>query len=174
MTDFSGQSMLWQQAVSFAARRHQGQLRKDGRTPYAAHPMRVALTVIQVFGCQDPTAVCTALLHDVIEDTTADYDDVLRQFGAEIADAVACLSKDKRLPEERREPAFYAQIAQGGWQARLVKLADAFDNVSDADSDAQRRKAIDKAHHAIEAAGDDPRLTEAVTRLRQLLAQHQG
>jgi (p)ppGpp synthase/HD superfamily hydrolase len=35
----------WQRAVSFAVRRHAGQLRKDGQTPYFAHPVRVTLTV---------------------------------------------------------------------------------------------------------------------------------
>jgi len=35
---------LWQKAVSFAARQHSGQLRKDGRTPYFAHQ---AVSVVQ-------------------------------------------------------------------------------------------------------------------------------
>lgn len=172
MTSFSESTTAWQKAASFSARKHAGQLRKDGRTPYAAHPVRVALTILQVFGCDDTTAVCTALLHDVIEDTTADYDDVEANFGPEVAAAVACLSKDKRLPEEQREPAFYAQIAAGPWQARLVKLADGFDNVCDAASDEQRRKAMEKARHAIQAAGDDPRLAHGIECLEQLLAQH--
>src|SRR5688572_12897029 len=93
----------WQAAVSFAARVHAGQLRKDGRTPYAAHPMRVALTVRHVFGVDDETALVAALLHDVIEDTKTDYDDILEAFGREAADAVAALTKDGRLPEARRE-----------------------------------------------------------------------
>jgi (p)ppGpp synthase/HD superfamily hydrolase len=165
-------ALLWQKAASYAARKHHGQLRKDGQTPYVSHPFRVALTVTQVFGCDDPTALCTALLHDVIEDTTADYDEVAKHFGDEIAVGVACLTKDKRLPEPQREPAFYKQISEGPWQARLVKLADAFDNISDAPSDQQRRKAIDKARHAIDAAGDDPRLAQAIGCLQQLIADH--
>jgi (p)ppGpp synthase/HD superfamily hydrolase len=165
-------TLLWQKAASYAARKHQGQLRKDGQTPYVSHPFRVALTVTQLFCCDDPTALCIALLHDVIEDTTVDYDDVAKHFGAEIAGAVACLSKDKRLPEPEREPAFYQQISKGPWQARLVKLADAFDNISDAPSDQQRRKAIDRARRAIDAAGDDARLSQAIDCLRQLIANH--
>jgi (p)ppGpp synthase/HD superfamily hydrolase len=35
---------LWQQACGFAARAHEGQRRKDGRTPYVAHVYRIALT----------------------------------------------------------------------------------------------------------------------------------
>jgi (p)ppGpp synthase/HD superfamily hydrolase len=34
-------SRIWLRAASFAARQHQGQLRKDGQTPYFAHSVRV-------------------------------------------------------------------------------------------------------------------------------------
>jgi guanosine-3',5'-bis(diphosphate) 3'-pyrophosphohydrolase len=77
-------------------------MRKDGVTPYVAHPFRVAFTVRHVFEVDDPVALCVALLHDVIEDTTTDFDDVCAEFGEEIAAAVACLTKDKRLPEDER------------------------------------------------------------------------
>ena len=89
----------WQRAASFAARAHDGQLRKDGRTPYVSHPFRVAMTVRHIFGIDDEVALCVALLHDTIEDTTTDYDDLSREFGPEVAEAVACLTKDKRLYE---------------------------------------------------------------------------
>jgi guanosine-3',5'-bis(diphosphate) 3'-pyrophosphohydrolase len=161
----------WQQAVSFAARQHAGQYRKDGATPYVAHPVRVALTVRHLFGVDDPIALCVALLHDVIEDTTADFDDVLAEFGPEVAAAVACLTKDKRLPDAEREPAFYARIAAGPWQARLVKLADAYDNLCDSASALKPTKAIDKARAALDAAGDDPRLRGAVELLQSLIPE---
>ena len=65
----------WQRAAKLAAKYHQHQLRKDGATPYICHPIRVALTVRQEFGEDDATLLAAALLHDVIEDTTCDYDD---------------------------------------------------------------------------------------------------
>ena len=74
---------MWQSAASFAARAHRGQLRKDGATPYAAHPTRVAMTVAFLFGFDDEEILVAALLHDVIEDTTVDYDDLLGHFGEE-------------------------------------------------------------------------------------------
>lgn len=167
----SESTRLWQAAVSLAARVHAGQWRKDGCTPYVAHPMRVALTVRQVFGCDDVTALVIALLHDTIEDTLIDYDDLREQFGVAVAEGVACLTKDKRLPQEQREAAFYEQIARGSWQARLVKLADAHDNLCDAATPAARRQAVGKARRALAAAGDDPRLAGACQILRELIAQ---
>src|SRR4051812_42815601 len=122
MNDKTGLEM-WQQAASFAARAHQGQLRKDEQTPYIAHPVRVALTVRQLFGIDDPLALAAALLHDVIEDTKTDYDDLAAAFGQEVAQTVAALTKDGRLPEAEREPAYDALLKQASWQAKAVKLA---------------------------------------------------
>src|SRR4051812_46252666 len=133
---------FWQRAASVAARFHQGQVRKDGKTPYIAHPFRVAMTVRDVFGVDDPVALAAALLHDVIEDTTADYDDLEEQFGAEVADVVAALTKDMRRPNDQREAESDRQLAAAPWQARLVKLADVYDNVSDCVDDAMREKAV--------------------------------
>lgn len=123
---------LWQRAASFAARAHAGQLRKDAATPYFAHPVRVAMTVMTVFGCSDEVAIAAALLHDTIEDTKTDYDDLLRVFGAEVADCVAALTKNKALPERARERDYDARLARADWCARLVKLADQYDNLTDA------------------------------------------
>src|SRR5262245_58512747 len=87
------------EAVSFAARAHRHQVRKDGQTPYAAHPFRVCLIVRHVFGIDDPEYLTAALLHDTIEDTTTDFDDIQERFGPRVAGSVAALTKDMRLPE---------------------------------------------------------------------------
>jgi guanosine-3',5'-bis(diphosphate) 3'-pyrophosphohydrolase len=153
---------LWQQAVSFAARRHAGQVRKDGVTPYEAHPFRVAFTVRHVFEVEDPLALCAALLHDTIEDTTADYDEL----------AEASLTKDKRLPERARERAFFDQLAAASWQVRLVKLADAYDNLCDAErSGIALRKTLRKAQRTCKLARGDKRLKHAARLLEQLIVQ---
>lgn len=146
---------LFQDAVSFATRAHRHQIRKDGRTPYIAHPMRVALTVRVHFGCNDPLALLAALLHDTIEDTTTNYDDLAGRFGVAVADCVAALTKNMSLPEAQREASYDAQLAAAPWQARLVKLADQFDNVSDLPSmpeDKRRehiRKTLDRCARAL-------------------------
>lgn len=144
---------LWQQAASFAARAHAGQLRKDERTPYFAHPVRVAMTVREVFGCDDAVCIAAAFLHDVIEDTGVDYDELLERFGAEAADCVAALSKDMRLPEEEREAAYDRGLAAADWRARLVKLADTYDNLCDIHKDPER--VVEKARRAIRLAQAD-------------------
>lgn len=119
------------EAASFAARAHRHQLRKDGQTPYVAHPFRVCLIVRHVFGIDDPDYLAAALLHDTIEDTTTDFDDLEERFGPRVAGLVGTLSKDARLQEGEREKAYTAALAAADPAAKVAKLADMFDNLSD-------------------------------------------
>jgi guanosine-3',5'-bis(diphosphate) 3'-pyrophosphohydrolase len=129
------------EAISFAARAHQGHLRKDGRTPYVSHVFRVCLIVRQVFGVDDSSVLTAAVLHDTIEDTNTDFDNLEEQFGREIAGWVSALSKDKRLPEAEREKAYENQLAQSPWQVKICKLADIYDNLTDAINMPQEKRA---------------------------------
>ena len=118
-------------AVAFAARAHRQQLRKDGQTPYVSHVFRVCLLVRHVFGIDDPRVLTAAVLHDAIEDTTTDYDDLCEQFGGDVAAWVAALSKDTRQKEDEREREYMAELAGSPWQVQVCKLADIFDNLVD-------------------------------------------
>jgi len=170
---------LFQRACSFAARAHDGHLRKDGRTPYIAHPFRVAMIVRDSFDCSDPVALAAAVLHDTIEDTRTDYDDLLGAFGAEVASIVAALSKDKRMAEEERERAYDEALARSDWRARLVKLADVIDNRDDpwgGPDDAEPTRAVyrDRVRRALAIArpmaGADPCLDRAIRLLSSPVA----
>lgn len=119
------------EAASFAARAHRGQMRKDGLTPYIGHPFRVCLVARHVFGFDDPRLLSAALLHDTIEDTTTDFDEIEEHFGAEIAGWVALLTKDKRLADDRREHDYLDRLRDAPWQVQACKLADIYDNLLD-------------------------------------------
>ena len=71
-------------------------------TPYASHPTRVCLIVRHLFGVSDERVLAAALLHDTVEDTTTDADDLTERYGPEVARWVAALTKDKRLPDDAR------------------------------------------------------------------------
>ena len=141
------------EAVAFAARAHHGQLRKDGRTPYASHVFRVCLIVRHVFGIDDASALTVAVLHDTVEDTTTDFDELKEEFDEKVADWVANLSKDKRLPDAEREKQYEAQLAQSSWQVKVCKLADIFDNLMDSIHMPPEKKArsIRNAHRYLSA-----------------------
>jgi guanosine-3',5'-bis(diphosphate) 3'-pyrophosphohydrolase len=131
-------------ADEFAAWKHRHQFRRDGVTPYIKHPRGVMLILRDEFGVFDIDTLAAGLLHDTIEDTATDYDEILERFGSRVADLVAVLTKDKRLPEARRERDYFAQLAKAPLAARLCKIADSLYNVRDADAK-HRPKAAKKA-----------------------------
>jgi guanosine-3',5'-bis(diphosphate) 3'-pyrophosphohydrolase len=131
-------------AISFATRAHRHQFRKDGVTPYSSHPMRVCFVLRHVFQVEDEEILAAAVLHDTIEDTHTDYDDLLDEFGPNVATWVALLSKDKRRVESEREELFRQQIAAAPWQVHLCKLADLYDNLLDCASLSAEQ--VDRAH----------------------------
>lgn len=167
-------SYLWQRACAVNARAHEHQYRKDGVTPYAAHPARVALTCALLFGCTDENVIAAALLHDVIEDTGMNYEDVADEFGNGIADIVAALSKDDRLAEPEREPAYDRRLADGPWQARLIKLADVYDNLTECADDAARGRQLAKVERALKLAEGDDNLRRASAIVRDFAERIQA
>jgi (p)ppGpp synthase/HD superfamily hydrolase len=173
------QTAMLQEAVAYASRAHRNQLRKDGRTPYASHVIRVAFTTLCVFGCSDFVVIMSAILHDTIEDTTTDYEDIDERFGPEIARVVSALTKNMALPEHDRERDYDARLALGPWQARLVKLADVFDNLCDMESMPQHQRArkladaLARCHRALSLTQSDahrPEFARAHEALRSLVA----
>ncbi|HEV3339980.1 MAG TPA: HD domain-containing protein [Pirellulales bacterium] len=139
-------------AISFAARAHDGHFRKDGKTPYIAHPLRVMTIASRLFGVSDVDALMAAVLHDTIEDTRTDHDDLSELCGPRVADYVAALSKDKRLAESQREREYHDAMAAAPVAVQLCKLADVYDNLLDSVGMAakDRRKKIDKAQEAVD------------------------
>ncbi len=170
------------EAVAFAARAHKGQLRKDGATPYASHVFRVCLVLRHVFGIDDPALLTAAVLHDTIEDTNTDYDDLKEQFGAEVAGYVAVLSKDKRLQEEIREKDYLENLAAASWQVKVCKLADVFDNLMDSHhtAPAQRQRTLKRSAYYLaklalpESEGAPEAARRAYRTVQALLGELQG
>ena len=115
-------------AAKFAALSHFGQTRKDGRTPYINHPVRVAL-ILRRAGVTDADVLQAALLHDTVEDTDVTAADLERQFGAAVAALVLEVSDDKSLPKaERKRLQLIAPYSLG---AALIKVGDKTVNLQD-------------------------------------------
>ena len=110
-------SML-EKAIELAARAHAGQVDKAGE-PYILHPLRL------MFSVTGENERITAVLHDIVEDTTTTLAD-LRALGfpEDVVTAVDALTK--RKGETRLEAA--ARAAENSI-ARAVKLADVTHNM---------------------------------------------
>ena len=154
-------------AISFSATKHKAQMRKDGATPYFAHPVRVMLAVLREFGECDPDTLSAAILHDTIEDTNTDFDEIAERFGETVAQYVGFLTKDKRLPEIEREESFFETLARGPRAVKLVKIADTLDNLRDAKAGSGNvKKTIEKAERLFAIYGKDPHVKHALDVLR--------
>jgi guanosine-3',5'-bis(diphosphate) 3'-pyrophosphohydrolase len=157
-------------AIAFAARAHRHQLRKDDRTPYVSHVFRVCIVLRHVFGIDDPATLTAAVLHDTIEDTPTDYDDLHERFGAEVAGWVALLTKDMRQEHDAREVAYVEALRSAPWQVKACKLADLFDNLHDSAhlEAGQRGKTVRKARAVLRGL-DTPDLPEKVRRAWEMV-----
>ena len=78
-------------AFNFARQAHKGVRRHSGE-PYIMHPLAVARIVCKEIGLGS-TSICSALLHDVVEDTDYTVEDIRNLFGDKIANIVDGLTK---------------------------------------------------------------------------------
>jgi GTP pyrophosphokinase len=123
---------LLRRAYEFAAEQHRGQLRQSG-DPYLSHPLEVAHTLADMR--LDVTALCAALLHDVVEDTKIPIEQIRERFGEEVSRLVAGVTKISRLglraPEARQAENVRKVLLAMVDDVRvvLVKLADRVHNM---------------------------------------------
>ena len=78
-------------AFNFAHKAHYGVRRLSGE-PYIMHPLAVARICVREIGLGS-TSICSALLHDVVEDTDYTVEDIAGLFGDKIAQIVGGLTK---------------------------------------------------------------------------------
>ena len=132
-----------QDAYNYAKLKHTGQFRKSGEE-YFVHPVEVAFILSEYH--TDPVTIMAGLLHDVIEDTDATYEDIKKQFGEEVAlltEGVTKLGQYKFKGAENEKEKVDAQAKN--YQKMLlamakdirviiVKLADRLNNIRTLDA----------------------------------------
>ena len=88
--DPSVDEALLNKAYIFSVKAHGEQMRHSG-DPYYAHPIEVAGILAGLH--LDVASICTALLHDVLEDTHVTYNELAKEFTPEIAELVRGVTK---------------------------------------------------------------------------------
>ena len=123
---------LLSRAFAYAAAAHEGQKRRSGE-PFVHHPWATAKVCAELR--LDEQAIAAALLHDVVEDTEVDLDELRAEFGAEIATLVEGVTKLTRTSFQSREQAeaenYRKMIVAMAQDVRviLIKLADRLHNM---------------------------------------------
>ena len=118
-------------ARNFAKKKHAGQLRKNGKTPYIFH-LKDVVKNLKKMRVTNKDIICAGWLHDTIEDTDTDFDSIKDRFGKNIAKIVVSVTKDNRLPKKQRERKYAKDLRDSSAKAKLVKIADILANVNDA------------------------------------------
>jgi GTP diphosphokinase / guanosine-3',5'-bis(diphosphate) 3'-diphosphatase len=119
-------------AIRFAAEHHRDDRRKGATAaPYINHPIIVAEQLAAHGLGEDVELLMAAVLHDVIEDTDATFEELNSAFGQRVAEVVQEVSDDKTLEKEARRKVVVDTIAHKSLAARLVKLSDLIANVHD-------------------------------------------
>ncbi|MDR1723698.1 MAG: RelA/SpoT family protein [Tannerella sp.] len=125
-------------AYNFAKKAHEKAKRLDGR-PYITHPLSVSQIVCGEMGLGS-TSICAALLHDVVEDTEYEVEDIQNMFGQKIAQLVDGLTKisgeifiDKDMKQIENFRKLLLTMSSD-IRVILVKIADRLHNMRTLDS----------------------------------------
>lgn len=121
-------------AYEFSAAAHTGQFRKSGEA-YICHPVSVAITLAEMR--MDASGIMAAILHDVIEDTPINKQELVDLFGEEVAELVDGVTKLTKIDgksqtraETQAENVRKMFLAMGkDLRVILVKLADRLHNM---------------------------------------------
>ena len=144
-----------QKAYSFAFYAHSGQKRKDG-SDYISHP--VAVTEILLDLKMDTESVCSALMHDVLEDCNVQKNNLAKIFGDDIAHIVDGVSKlgkidTKNIADKNANNLQKMALAMANdVRVILVKLCDRLHNMRTIEH-VPRPKQIQKAKETLELYG---------------------
>jgi guanosine-3',5'-bis(diphosphate) 3'-pyrophosphohydrolase len=143
---------LLRRAFELAERAHAGQTRRSGEA-FIHHPLEVARICAGLH--LDEQTIAAALLHDVVEDTGAELEEIRTEFGDEIAQLVDGVTKLTRISFQSREQAeaenYRKMIVAMAQDVRviLVKLADRLHNMRAIEYQTKQKQA-QKARETLE------------------------
>ena len=124
---YKEQNELLNKAIIYAVEKHAGQLRKGTQMPYIVHPMEVLALLNEMRA--DMTVIIAGVLHDTVEDTSATIDDIIREFGEDVAELVGNHTEDKSKTWFQRKSQGLRELAEGSFDLKCLVLADKLSNV---------------------------------------------
>ena len=138
---------LIEKAYRLADSAHGDQRRVSG-VPYILHPTSVACILVDLG--MDTESVVAALLHDVVEDTEISLEEIIKDYGKEIAHLIDGVTKLKKIPFSNREQQQAENIRKmlmamsDDIRVIIIKLADRLHNMRTIDC-MKEQKRRDKA-----------------------------
>ena len=121
-------ALLIFKAIRFAAKAHEGQVRKGLRVPYIYHPMDVG-RILMDMGCPEEI-VAAGILHDTLEDTDVTLELLKKEFGNNVAGIVAEATEPEEITSWRaRKEHTIGRLKTVSEEALYLICADKFDNL---------------------------------------------
>ena len=138
-----GDRKLIRSAFEIAAEAHKTMRRKSGE-PYILHPLAVAKICVEEIGLGVRSTICS-LLHDTVEDTDINLEDIQKEFGGEIAKIVDGLTKisnviDVNASQQAENFRKILLTLTDDPRVILIKLADRLHNMRTMDSMKQEKQ----------------------------------
>lgn len=122
------------EAIAFATKVHEGQVRKGTSRPFILHPLEVGKVVASM--TEDEEVISAAILHDTIEDCEGITEEILcEHFTPRVASLVAQESEDKSKTWMERKSATIAHLKVAPREIQMIGLADKLSNMRDIDRD---------------------------------------
>lgn len=121
-----------EQAIRAAAVLHKNQLRKGSMPfPYITHLVATAFTLMDY--TKDEDVIISALLHDTLEDTDYNIEELQEDFGGRVREIVEAVTEPKSTPEnhipfKERKRVYAEQLKKGPIESVLVAAADKIHN----------------------------------------------
>ena len=131
-SEFLTEQNAYDSALEFATQKHLGQERKFSGEAYINHPIAVA-DVLKHY-TNDIRLIQAGLLHDTLEDTKTTYNELIDNFGKEVADIVVELTSPSNMDKSQKRFILTDKMNKMSDGALTVKLADRLNNVSDFDT----------------------------------------
>ncbi len=151
--------------LNFATKKHAGQTRADGVTPYINHPILVADLLKKYKKSRNIDAiVAAALLHDTLEDTYTSYRELEDNFGEMVASMVMEVTTASYMPQLIGKGNYlkHKMIDMSNYSL-CIKLADRLANLIDAKtlSEDKKQKLVFDTYEIIEYLEEKRELTIA-------------
>jgi len=108
-------------AYEFAARAHQGQVRKTGE-PYLEHPLTTAMILAEFH--LDAETLAAALLHDVPEDCGVSLDEIEADFGSQVVKLVDGVTKLNKLTSRAQTKETKSKVQAENLRKMLLATAE--------------------------------------------------
>jgi len=115
-----------EKALRMSAIAHNGQKRKEQDAPYIIHPVAVALLLAK--NDFSDVVIASALVHDVLEDTSVTEEELKKELGEEVLSIVQSLSENMSIPWEERKTQYIETIRVGSENVKAVSVGDKINN----------------------------------------------